>query len=99
MTRRGCGTTMWLDRVKLQLWTHGGRLVREVLHYLGIVVRCHHSLIYTETGGIMITPRPSPDNSTPKPAFPTRPFWGIDPVLVDEKVCSYVYMCFLLRRV
>ena len=35
----------------------------------------------------MITPRPSPDNSTPKPGFPMRPFFGIDPVLVDDKVC------------
>ena len=34
----------------------------------------------------MITPRPSPDDSTPKPAFPTRPFWGIEPVLVNEQV-------------
>ena len=41
----------------------------------------------------MITPRPSPDDSTPKPGFPMRPFFGIDPVLVDDKV-SHVYgMC------
>ena len=37
----------------------------------------------------MITPRPSPDDSTPKPGFPMRPFFGIDPVLVDDKV-TYV---------
>ena len=43
----------------------------------------------TETGGIMITPRPSPDDSTPKPGFPMRPFFGIDPVLVDDKVCMF----------
>ena len=34
----------------------------------------------------MITPRPSPDDFTPKPGFPMRPFFGIDPVLVDDKV-------------
>eukprot|EP00731_Ephydatia_muelleri_P027666 Em0019g539a len=38
----------------------------------------------TETGGIVIAPRPAPDNSTPKPGFPTRAFFGIDPVLVDS---------------
>ena len=37
----------------------------------------------------MITPRPSPDDSTPKPGFPMRPFFGIDPVLVDDKVCMF----------
>ena len=34
----------------------------------------------------MITPRPSPDNSTPKPGFPMTPFFGIDPVLMDDYV-------------
>ena len=34
----------------------------------------------------MITPRPAPDNSTPKPGFPTRPFFGIQPAIVDESV-------------
>ena len=47
-------------------------------------------IIISETGGIMITPRPSPDNSTPKPGFPMRPFFGIDPVLVDDKVCMLI---------
>jgi len=37
----------------------------------------------TETGGITISPRPGPDDSPPKPGFPTRPFFGIEPVLVD----------------
>ncbi|CAI7997283.1 Acetyl-coenzyme A synthetase 2-like, mitochondrial [Geodia barretti] len=39
----------------------------------------------TETGGISIAPRPSPDDSTPKPGFPMRPFFGIQPVLVDDQ--------------
>lgn len=46
----------------------------------------NHYNNHKETGGIMITPRPSTDDSTPKAGFPTRPFWGIEPVLVDEKV-------------
>ncbi|XP_064403228.1 acetyl-coenzyme A synthetase 2-like, mitochondrial [Halichondria panicea] len=37
----------------------------------------------TETGGITITPRPGPDNSPPKPGFPTRPFWGMEPALLS----------------
>ena len=41
----------------------------------------------------MITPRPSPDDSTPKPGFPMRPFFGIDPVLVDDKVSGCVHVC------
>ena len=35
----------------------------------------------------MITPRPSPPDHTPKPGFPMTPFFGIEPVLVDDKVC------------
>jgi len=38
----------------------------------------------TETGGVLITPRPSPDD-TLKPACPMRPFLGVSPVLLDEK--------------
>ena len=48
----------------------------------------------------MIAPRPSPDNSTPKPGFPMRPFFGIDPVLVDDKVAIYtVRVCFVCTDV
>ncbi|CAB3991687.1 acetyl-coenzyme A synthetase 2-like, mitochondrial [Paramuricea clavata] len=39
----------------------------------------------TETGGIFIAPRPSADNSTPKPEFATRPFFGVEPVLLDSE--------------
>ncbi|CAH1793084.1 unnamed protein product [Owenia fusiformis] len=39
----------------------------------------------TETGGICISPRPSAPGAEIKPAMPMRPFFGIDPVLVDEK--------------
>ena len=34
----------------------------------------------------MIAPRPSPDDSPPKPGFPMRPFWGIQPELLSKKV-------------
>ena len=39
-----------------------------------------------ETGGIMIAPRPGPDNKPLKPSCAMRPFFGVDPVLLDEKV-------------
>ena len=45
----------------------------------------------------MITPRPSPNDHTPKPGFPMRPFFGIEPVLVDEKV--YMYTCTFVNFV
>ena len=34
----------------------------------------------------MISPRPSPDNSTPKPGYPMLPFFGVEPVLLDDEV-------------
>ena len=39
-----------------------------------------------ETGGVLIAPRPAPNDHTPKPGFPMRPFYGVQPLLVDEKV-------------
>ena len=42
-----------------------------------------------ETGGIMITPRPSSDDSTPKPGFPMTPFFSIEPVLMSDDVICY----------
>ncbi|XP_068730441.1 acetyl-coenzyme A synthetase 2-like, mitochondrial [Montipora capricornis] len=39
----------------------------------------------TETGGILLSPRPAPDDSPVKPEYPTRPFFGVKPVLLDEK--------------
>lgn len=53
-----------------------------------------YSIPFTETGGISIAPRPSPNNQTPKPGFPMRPFFGIEPVLVDEEVnCVCTSLC------
>jgi hypothetical protein len=45
--------------------------------------------ICLETGGIFIAPRPSADNSMPKPEFATRPFFGVEPVLLDNEVCPF----------
>ena len=47
----------------------------------------------TETGGIAIAPRPSPDDHTPKPGYPMRPFFGIEPVLVDDQVSQECVQC------
>ncbi|KAK2567479.1 Acetyl-coenzyme A synthetase 2-like [Acropora cervicornis] len=38
-----------------------------------------------ETGGILLSPRPAPDDSPVKPEYPTRPFFGVKPVLLDDK--------------
>ena len=40
----------------------------------------------TETGGICITPRPSEEGATIMGGKPMRPFFGIEPVLLDDKV-------------
>lgn len=49
-----------------------------------------HNLFYIttiiETGGVMIAPRPSSSDSTPKAGYPMSPFFGIDPVLLDNNV-------------
>ncbi|XP_071080511.1 acetyl-coenzyme A synthetase 2-like, mitochondrial [Haliotis cracherodii] len=39
----------------------------------------------TETGGISLAPRPSAPGAEIKPAMPMRPFFGIEPVLMDNK--------------
>ncbi|KAL4237994.1 Acetyl-coenzyme A synthetase 2-like [Mactra antiquata] len=39
----------------------------------------------TETGGIAITPRPSAPDAEIRPAMPMRPFFGIEPVLMDPQ--------------
>ena len=50
---------------------------------------CKYNYCLLETGGIMITPRPGPSNSIPKPGFPMIPFFGIEPVLMTEDVSLY----------
>lgn len=39
----------------------------------------------TETGGVLLAPRPSEPYAEIKPAMPMRPMLGIEPVLVDDK--------------
>lgn len=39
----------------------------------------------------MITPRPAPNDSTPKPGFPMIPFFGIEPVLMSDDVRPYIH--------
>ena len=43
----------------------------------------------SETGGVFLAPRPGPDNSMPKPEFATRPFFGVEPVLLDSNVSFF----------
>lgn len=40
----------------------------------------------TETGGILIAPRPSEPGAVIRPAMPMRPFFGIEPAIMNEKV-------------
>ena len=40
----------------------------------------------TETGGVTIAPRPSQPGAPLEPGKPQRPMFGINPVLIDEKV-------------
>lgn len=58
-------------------------------------------LFATETGGICISPRPSSPGAEIKPAMPMRPFFGIEPVIMDEQVrilfyCLYCLIYFFL---
>ena len=55
-------------------------------------------LATTETGGIVISPQPGPPDGKLKPGCPMRPFFGVEPVLTNEKVhdatviCIYIYI-------
>lgn len=42
----------------------------------------------TETGGVCIAPRPAEPGAEIRPAMAMRPFFGIQPALMDEKVKS-----------
>lgn len=60
-------------------------------------------LLCAETGGILLSPRPAPDDSPLKPEFPARPFFGVEPVILDDKVTANglflllsVFLVFLL---
>lgn len=45
-------------------------------------------ILSAETGGICIAPRPSEDGAEILPGMAMRPFFGIVPALMDEKVCG-----------
>lgn len=45
-------------------------------------------IVPAETGGICIAPRPSEEGAEILPAMAMRPFFGIIPALMDEKVCE-----------
>ena len=50
--------------------------------------------ILSEAGGIAVSPQPGPRNGSLKPGCPMRPFFGVEPVLTNEKVtvthiCNY----------
>ena len=77
-------------RKDVQLWIHGGKQVLNsafAARFSETRMTVYFKLfILLETGGIFIAPRPSADNSTPKPEFATRPFFGVEPVLLDSEV-------------
>ena len=57
--------------------------------FLHNIIWIMQALDSLETGGITISPRPGPDNNPPKPGFPTRPFWGLQPAILNRKVNWY----------
>ncbi|XP_065057596.1 acetyl-coenzyme A synthetase 2-like, mitochondrial [Rhopilema esculentum] len=72
------------------LGTVGEPINEEAWHWYKDVVgegRCPvvDSWWQTETGGAMIVPYPGPENQVWKPSCPLRPFFGVDPVILDEK--------------
>ncbi|KAK3740035.1 hypothetical protein QZH41_019662 [Actinostola sp. cb2023] len=79
------------DRSSLRvLGTVGEPINAEAWHWYNDVVgekRCTvvDTWWQTETGGIFISPRPSAFKEPVKPEFPMRPFFGVEPVLMDEK--------------
>ena len=46
--------------------------------------------VILETGGIFIAPRPSAHGDKPKPEFAMRPFFGVEPVLLNSEVSRFL---------
>ena len=68
-------------------WWQTGRELHIITFY-----KCETFSIFSpETGGIAITPYPAPSGSRHKPGFPMKPFFGVEPVIVDDKVYLYIY--------
>lgn len=51
-----------------------------------------------ETGGVCIAPRPAEAGAEIRPAMAMRPFFGIEPALMDEKVKSALLLRTKLYR-
>lgn len=79
------------DRSSLKLLgTVGEPINAEAWHWYNDIVGEKRCVVVdtwwqTETGGILLSPRPAPDDSPVKPEYPTRPFFGVKPVLLDDK--------------
>ena len=52
-----------------------------------------------ETGGVCIAPRPAEEGAEIVPAMAMRPFFGIEPVLMGEKVTiTHILVPVLMHR-
>lgn len=90
----------WLKKYDLSslklLGSVGEPINHEAWHWYDEVVgqkRCKiiDTWWQTETGSLMIAPLPCGKNDQIKPAMAMRPFFGIDAVLLDEKVLSSIF--------
>ncbi len=68
---------------------------QNAIHCKIIIICC--GLIFPETGGICITPRPSEPDAEIIPAMPMRPFFGIKPSLMDDKVNVFLSLFRVLH--
>ena len=67
--------------------------MRQAIVFNGIDGGC----CFLETGGIMIVPYPAPENQVWKPSCPLRPFFGVEPVLLNEEV-SKIYVVTYIEK-
>ena len=61
------------------------------IYYMDKVQKIDHVCVInfsmpSETSGSLLAPWPAQVNTKPKPGFPGKPFWGIEPVLLSEDV-------------
>lgn len=89
LLRHGDAWPQQYDRSSLRvLGSVGEPINHEAWHWFNDVVgerRCElvDTWWQTETGGIMLSPRPSAPGAAIKPGMPMRPMFGIKPVLCD----------------
>lgn len=48
------------------------------------------SFVYTETGGVCIAPLPAEPGAEIRPSMAMRPFFGIQPALMGDKVFLFI---------